>query len=164
AARTHVGVLVEALADGEPQAPERDVIGDLLASHRSEEDGVEAPQLLEAPFGDVVALAQVAIRAPVERLCLETEAAVAARERLEDLEPSRDDLHADPVSGDGSDAVGGHAAGILAQTDVAVSRAVDKTRTGWRSGKRSGADAPRAARDFRPPWVTRLTNITLSRW
>ena len=72
----HVGVLVEALADRQAQAPERDVVGHVGRADRAEEDGVEGLQLLEAALGDVGAVLQVAVRAPVEVLDLEREAAV----------------------------------------------------------------------------------------
>ena len=41
ARRAHVGVLVEALADRQAQAPQRDVVGHLRAADRAEEDRVE---------------------------------------------------------------------------------------------------------------------------
>ena len=42
ARRAHVGVLVERLADGEPQAPQRDVVGHVGRAGRAEQDGVVA--------------------------------------------------------------------------------------------------------------------------
>ena len=36
-----IGVLIEALADFQPQAPERQIIGQMRIAHRAEEDGVE---------------------------------------------------------------------------------------------------------------------------
>ena len=48
ARRADVGVLVEALADREAQAPERDVVGDVGRADGAEVDRIERPQLLEA--------------------------------------------------------------------------------------------------------------------
>ncbi len=39
--RPHIGVLVEALADREPEPPERDIVGDVGVADRAEEDRVE---------------------------------------------------------------------------------------------------------------------------
>ena len=39
--RPHIGVLVEALADRQPQPPERDVVGHVGRADRAEIDGVE---------------------------------------------------------------------------------------------------------------------------
>jgi hypothetical protein len=44
--RAHVGVLIEGLADGEPQAPERDVVRDVGMTCRAEQDRVVVADLL----------------------------------------------------------------------------------------------------------------------
>ena len=62
----HVGVLVEALADRQPQAPQRDVIGHVGRAHRAEEDRVERLEPVEAALGDVVAVLEVVVAAPRE--------------------------------------------------------------------------------------------------
>ena len=108
ARRAHVGVLVEALADRQPQSPQRHVVGDLLAAHRAEEDRVEALQLLQAALGNVVPVLQVELRAPGEMLDLEGEAAVALREGFERLEARGDDFGADAVPGDAGELVFAH--------------------------------------------------------
>ena len=48
AGRPHVGVLVERLADREPQAPQRDVVGHVRRADRAEKDRVVVLDLLEA--------------------------------------------------------------------------------------------------------------------
>ena len=89
AGRADVGVLVERLADREPQAPQRDVVGHVRGAHGAEVERVEAAQLL-VPAGrhhDAVLL--VVVRAPVEVGDVELEAAVALGAGLEHLEATR---------------------------------------------------------------------------
>ena len=66
AGRADIGVLVERLADREPQAPERDVVGNVGGADRAEIDGVERLQLLPAVGGHHDAVLLVVIRSPVE--------------------------------------------------------------------------------------------------
>ena len=105
ARRPHVGVLVEALADRQPQSPERHVIGHVRRADCAEEDRVERLELLEPALGDVVAVLQVVVAAPRKVLDLQPEAAVAAGEHLEHFQAGRDDLDADAVAGNRGDAV-----------------------------------------------------------
>src|SRR5207245_2434697 len=88
----YVRVLIEALADGQAQPPERDVVRDLLASHGAEEDGIEGAQLLEPALGYVVAALEVVVRAPRKALDLEPEAPLACRHLLQRPQPGRDHL------------------------------------------------------------------------
>ena len=51
AGRADIGILIEGLADGEAQAPERQVIRHVGRADRAEIDGVETLQLIDAAFG-----------------------------------------------------------------------------------------------------------------
>ena len=84
----HVGVLVEALADRQAQAPERDVVGHLLAADRAEEDRVEALQLLEPALGDVVPVLQVEVASSRGSARPRRRSRRPCRERLEDFGPA----------------------------------------------------------------------------
>ena len=66
AGRADVGVLVERLADREPQAPERDVVGHVRGADRAEVDRVEAAQPVVAARRHHHAVPLVVVRAPVE--------------------------------------------------------------------------------------------------
>ena len=66
ARRAHIGVLVEALADREAQAPERDVVGHLGRADRAEIDGVEAVSCSTPSAGIMHAGPLVIVGAPVE--------------------------------------------------------------------------------------------------
>ena len=48
AGRTRSRILIEALADGEAQAPQRDVVRDVRRANRAEVDGIEGAQAIEA--------------------------------------------------------------------------------------------------------------------
>ncbi len=139
ARRPDVGVLIEPLADGEPQAPQRDVVGHLLASHRPEEDGVEPAQLLEPALRDVVAALEVVIGAPGKALDVQPEAPLARRHLLQRAQSGRDDFHSDSVSGDGSYPVRAHGA-AHPDKDAASGQAVRRMRPARRS--RSGRRDP----------------------
>src|SRR5690606_33697816 len=97
ARRAHVGVLIEALADGEAKAPQRHVVGDVRRADRAEVDGIEAAQLLEAVLGHHPPGAAVMLRAPVEGLHLEAQAGRARLQGVQHLEPRRDHLLADAI-------------------------------------------------------------------
>ena len=60
----HVGVLIEPLANLQPQAPQRDVVGDVWVARRAEQDGVLAPQLRQAIGGHHLAVGAVPVAAP----------------------------------------------------------------------------------------------------
>jgi hypothetical protein len=53
ARRPHVGVLVERLADREPQAPQRDVVGNVGMARRAEQDGVVL-RIRSRPFAGIM--------------------------------------------------------------------------------------------------------------
>ena len=77
ARRPDVGVLVEALADLQAQAPERDVVGDVRIAGRAEQDRVLAAQRLEAVGRHHLAVGAEPVAAPAEVLELEAEGAAA---------------------------------------------------------------------------------------
>ena len=110
AGRAHVGVLVEGLADGEPQAPQRDVVGHVGRAGRAEQDGVVALDQVEAVLRHEGAGLLVALRAPVEMVEGEREAAVALGAGLQHLDARGDHLLADAVAGNGGNAIGAHLA------------------------------------------------------
>src|SRR5690606_35166561 len=103
--RAHVGPLVEALADGQAQAPQADVVGDRGPADRTEVDGVEAAQHLEAVRVHHAAGLLVVAAAPGKPGPLEREAAAGrGGEGVEDGPARGHDLDADPVGRDGGDA------------------------------------------------------------
>ncbi len=106
----HIGVLVERLADGEPQSPQRDVVGHVGHAGRAEQDGVMALDQVTAVFGHERAGLLVARRAPVEMIEGEREVAVARGAGVERLDAGSDHFAADAVSGDCRDAVRAHVA------------------------------------------------------
>src|SRR4051812_41951206 len=68
AGRAHVGVLIERLADREPQAPKRDVVGDVRCADGPEQDRVEVPKLVGAVLRHHDAMFLVVVGPPVEIL------------------------------------------------------------------------------------------------
>ena len=74
ARRPHVGVLVEALADLQPQAPQRDVVRDVRVAGRAEQDRVLVAQRVEAVGRHHHAVLPVVVAAPVEFGELEAQA------------------------------------------------------------------------------------------
>ena len=77
ARRAHIGVLIEALADGEPQAPERDVVGHVRRADRAEIDGIEGAKLIDPTCRHQHAMTLVMVGAPVELLDVETKPPIA---------------------------------------------------------------------------------------
>ena len=76
ARRPHVGVLIEALADRQPQAPQRDMVGHVGRADRAKEYCVEGFQMIEAAVRNVIAVFLVISAAPRKLFDLEFEAAV----------------------------------------------------------------------------------------
>ena len=60
----HVGVLIEPLANLQPQAPQRDVVGDVRVARRAEQDGVLVSQLRQPISGHHLAMGAVPVAAP----------------------------------------------------------------------------------------------------
>src|SRR3954466_10334791 len=83
------------------------MVGYVGRADGAEEDGVEGLQLLEAAFRDIAPGLLETFRAPVEVLELEAKTIL---QLFEDFDARRDHLVADPVAGNGSDAIGLHAA------------------------------------------------------
>ena len=108
AGRADVGVLVERLADGEAQAPERNVIGHVRRTHGAEIERIEAAQLLVATGRHHDAMLLVVVRAPVEVGDIELEAAVALGADLEHLEAGGDNLRPDTVAWNGGNSMCTH--------------------------------------------------------
>ncbi len=75
ARRAHIGVLVEALADLQAQAPQRDVIGNVRVAGRAEQDRVLVAQRVQAVLRHHDAVLAEVVAAPVEVLELEAEGA-----------------------------------------------------------------------------------------
>ena len=96
--RAHIGVLVERLADREPQAPQRDVIGHARITRRAEIDRIEGLEGVERILGHHAPVLKVIVGAPRERLDLQRKAAIARRRSLQNLQPGRDHFAADPVT------------------------------------------------------------------
>src|SRR5260221_6862830 len=80
---SHVGVLIEALADRQAQSPERDMVGHIGRTDGAEENGVEALELFQPAFGNVAPGLLVELRAPVEVLELEAEVAGDGLQQLD---------------------------------------------------------------------------------
>jgi hypothetical protein len=108
ARRPDVGVLVERLADGEPQAPQRDVVGHVGGAGRAEQDGVVLADQVEAVLRHERARLLVALRPPVEMIERNREPAVAPGAGAEHLDPGCNHLGADAVARNGGDAVCAH--------------------------------------------------------
>ena len=108
ARRADVGVLVEALADGEAKLPEADVIGYARIAGRAEVDGIEGLELIGGALRHHAAVGDVVIAAPGEARERQLEAAGALREGGQHLLAGGNDLLADAVAGNGRDAVRAH--------------------------------------------------------
>src|SRR5688572_3578636 len=123
ARRTHVGVLVERLADRQPQSPQGDVIGHVGRAGRAEQDGIVMLDLVAAVGRHHAAMLLVVVRSPVEAVDLEREAAFPARQRLQHLDARGNDFGANPVAGDGCDPVGFHVFRLSRQNHSALTPA-----------------------------------------
>ena len=66
--RPHVGVLIEGAADGQQQAVEGDVVGDLGMAHGAQQDGVAGLQEVDGAGGHHASPAAVVRRSPFEIL------------------------------------------------------------------------------------------------
>ena len=54
AGRAYVRILIEPLADRQPQAPQGDMIGNVGRADRAEQNGVELPQLVGADQARII--------------------------------------------------------------------------------------------------------------
>ena len=102
-----VDILLEAPADRDQQAPERDMVGHAGKADRAEEDGIEAGQPVEAVLRHEPAGLCIAFAAPVELgpVPLYAEAGAGG---LQHPDAFRHDLPADAVAGNDSDTVAIH--------------------------------------------------------
>ncbi|MNQ98476.1 hypothetical protein D3C85_1141690 [compost metagenome] len=98
ASRTHVGVLVEALADRQAQPPEGDVVRHIQRPHGAKENGIECLEFFQATFGNVVAVFQEVVRVPVKVLEVQGKGTQAFGQCLEHFNTRVDHLHADTVT------------------------------------------------------------------
>src|SRR5712664_2530762 len=85
------------------------MVGHVGRAHGAEEDGVEFLELFEAALRYVGAFFLVSPGAPIERLEFHLEGFLGS-ECAQDIHSSRNNLVADPVAGNGGDAVGLQAA------------------------------------------------------
>ena len=69
----HVGVLIETLANLQPQTPQRDVVGNMRVAGGPEENGVFAAQSIESVLRHHDAVLTEIISTPVEVLEFESE-------------------------------------------------------------------------------------------
>ena len=106
--RAHVGVLVERLADREPQSPQGDVVRDVRCADRTEQNGIELSELIRAVCRHHDAVFLVVIRAPVKILEIQLELTVTLSTDLQGLHPSRDNLGTDSISAHGGNPVSSH--------------------------------------------------------
>src|SRR5690606_35499375 len=102
-----VDVLLELAADGDQQAPQGDVVGDVGEADGAEEDGVEGGKLGDAVLRHHAAGLGVALAAPVEGLGLDREAESPAG-GLERQDSLRYHFIADAVARYGGDPVALH--------------------------------------------------------
>ncbi len=106
AGRADIGILVEGLADGEAQAPERQMIGHIGRADRTEIDRIEGFQALDAALGHQHAIGLVVIRAPREILDLQRELSRRGQRRpSRTAKPGSDDFLADSITGNGCDVI-----------------------------------------------------------
>jgi hypothetical protein len=108
ARRADVGVLVEGLADRQPQAPQGDMVGNVGMAGRAKQDRIVFGDLLASVDRHHAAVLLVVIAAPVEMVDLEGKAALALRDGFEHLDTGRHDFRADAVAGNGCDLVALH--------------------------------------------------------
>ena len=108
-----IGVLVETLADIQPQLPKRNMVGNARVAGRAEIDCVERLQELAPVVRHHLAMFQVIVGAPGEGLDRELKSALALGQRPQHLDAGPDDLGPDPVARHGGDPVGLHARKIL---------------------------------------------------
>jgi hypothetical protein len=101
AGRTDIGVLIERLADRQPQAPKRDVIGHIRRAGRAEQDGVVFPDLVAAILRHHDAVFLVVLGSPGEMVNVEFEVAVALRQGVQNLHACGDDFGPYAVARDG---------------------------------------------------------------
>ena len=137
-ARPQVHVLVEAAADRDQQAPQRDVVRHVRPAHRAEQDRVRLRQPLHAVRRHHRAGLLVGLARPVVVRELQAEAE-AARGGVQHLQRLRHRLLADAVAGHDRDPVGLRH-GLSPRPVVSYQRSVIRAR-GRRHGQAAAGDA-----------------------
>src|ERR1700677_4872157 len=106
ARRAHVGVLVEPLANLQPQTPQRDVVRDMRVAGGAEQNRVLGAQSIESVVGHHRPMWAKLVPAPVE--VFEFEAKTASGERFQNLPSRGHNFLADTIAGHGGDPIGLH--------------------------------------------------------
>lgn len=105
---SHVRILIETLADRQPQTPQRNMVRHVRRTYSPEENRIERLEFLEAPLGYVMPVLPVIRAAPREVFDLDPVTAIMRGEPLEHLHTGSDDFDADAVSRDRRDFVRAH--------------------------------------------------------
>src|SRR5579883_738260 len=96
--RPHIRILIETLADAQPQTPQRHIIGNFAIADRAEIDRVEAAQHVEPVIRHHAPVLAKIIRAPRQRFAKQSEVAAARLQAREYLESRRDHFLANAVA------------------------------------------------------------------
>ena len=105
---TNIGVLIERLADRQPQTPKADMVRHVGRAHRAEIDRVVPLDLIAPVDRHHQSYGAIIIRSPVEAIEFEFKAALGRRQGREDFDPGGNDLVADAVAGDDRDSITPH--------------------------------------------------------
>ena len=106
--RANIGILIKPLADRQAQAPQADMIGNILRPHRPKINRIRLFQGLQRPRRHEHAMLAEIGRAPVIMVHLKFEPAIPARQSIKRLQPGGNHLGANAVSRNGCDAVAAH--------------------------------------------------------
>ena len=96
--RAEIDILVKAVADGEQQLPERDVVRDAGITHCSQKDGVEGFQRLQRVLRHHLPCLQIVLTSPGEISEFKRETSVLRGCGLQYLDGFRHDLRTDTVA------------------------------------------------------------------
>ena len=99
----HVGVLVEGLADREPQPPQCDMIRHFGHANRTEVNGVKIVQSFEPIFRHQDGVLLVVVGTPIEGFRCEGEASIDGGASMKYFETDGDDFLSDPIARNGGD-------------------------------------------------------------
>jgi hypothetical protein len=106
--RPEVHVLVETLADGKPETPEGDMVGDVRGAHGAEIDGVKRAQMNERVGRHHGAMLLVVLGSPREFSEVKAKVAGPLFEAAKHVETGGDDFWPDAVSRDHCDLMLAH--------------------------------------------------------
>jgi hypothetical protein len=101
AGRPDIGVLVEALADRQAQAPQRDVIRDVGGADGAKQNGILFAQLRQPILRHEGAGAAIALAAPVKALDVKGKPAIGFAQCLQHLQSGFDHFRANAIGPDG---------------------------------------------------------------